>query len=369
MIKQLLTASFTFTLMQVCFSQTTLFDFDWRFHRGGAQRAEMPEFDDSQWKKVDLPHDWSIEDLPGTKSPFDPNAISQVSGGFTVGGTGWYRKTFSIPAGQKGKRIHIQFDGVYMNADFWLNGQHLGNHPYGYTSFSFDVTEKIKFAEKNIIAVQVKNEGQNSRWYSGSGIYRHVWLKVLDPIHISPMGIYITTPKVNASSSKVQIGTRVANTTSTAAQVYLVTQILNSKAVEVMKIESKQEVKSNDGYIFQQDVTISTPDLWSVESPSLYTTVTEVYIGSRLVDRMETKFGIRSISFDVTNGFRLNGKTVKLKGGCVHHDNGPLGSKAFDRAEERRVELLKASGYNVIRCSHNPPSPAFLDACDRLGML
>src|SRR5688572_326592 len=369
MLKKLLTAFFTFTLMQVCFSQTTLFDFDWRFHRGGAQRAEIPEFDDSKWRKVDLPHDWSIEDLPGTKSPFDPNAISQVSGGFTVGGTGWYRKTFSIPAEQKGMHIHIQFDGVYMNADFWLNGQHLGNHPYGYTSFSFDITDKIKFAEKNIIAVQVKNEGQNSRWYSGSGIYRHVWLKVIDPVHTSPLGIYITTPEANASTSKVHIETNVTNLTSTTAQVNLVTRILNLKADEVIKVESQQQVKPNDGYLFQQDLTVRSPDLWSLESPSLYTAVTEVYNGVRLVDRVETKFGIRIISFDVANGFRLNGKTVKLKGGCVHHDNGPLGSKAFDRAEERRVELLKASGYNAIRSSHNPPSPEFLDACDRLGML
>jgi beta-galactosidase len=149
------------------------------FHRGGVQGAEMPGFDDSKWRRVDLPHDWSIEDLPGTNSPFDPNAISQVSGGFTTGGTGWYRKTFTIGCTTKNKRIHIQFDGVYMNADFWLNGESLGTHPYGYTSFWFDITSKIKFGEKNTIIVQVKNEGQNSRWYSGSGIYRHVWLKML----------------------------------------------------------------------------------------------------------------------------------------------------------------------------------------------
>ena len=181
--------SFTFLgliLLMNGFSQTTLFDADWRFHRGGVQGAEMPGFDDSKWRKVDLPHDWSIEDLPGTTSPFDPDAISQVSGGFTVGGTGWYRKTFTIGAGQKNKRVIIQFDGVYMNADFWLNGESLGTHPYGYTSFWFDITDKIKFGEKNAIIVQVKNEGQNSRWYSGSGIYRHVWLKLLDPVHVSP---------------------------------------------------------------------------------------------------------------------------------------------------------------------------------------
>ncbi len=205
MIKKIAVTFFSLLILVGCFSQITLFDADWRFHRGGAQRAEMPEYDDSKWRINDLPHDWSIEDLPGTQSPFHPDAIGQVSTGFTIGGTGWYRKTFSVPAEQKNKRIHIQFDGVYMNSDIWLNGQHLGNHTYGYTSFWFDVTDKIKFGEKNTISVQVKNEGQNSRWYSGSGIYRHVWLKMLEPAHISPWGIYITTPEANASSAKVNI--------------------------------------------------------------------------------------------------------------------------------------------------------------------
>jgi beta-galactosidase len=360
---------FTLLFATHCFSQTTLFDFDWRFHRGGAQRAEMPEFDDSKWRVIDLPHDWSIEDLPGTKSPFDPDAISQVSGGFTIGGTGWYRKTFTVPSDQKNKRIHIQFDGVYMNADFWLNGQHLGNHAYGYTSFWFDVTDKIKLGEKNIIAVQVKNEGQNSRWYSGSGIYRHVWLKILEPVHVSPWGIYITTPGANTSFAKVNIKTNVTNTTVNASQVKLVTRILNSKGAEVAKTDSQQQTNSNTSNEFSQELSVNSPELWSIESPTLYSAVTEAYSNDKLTNKTETKFGIRTISFDATNGFQLNGKTIKLKGGCVHHDNGPLGSKAYDRAEERKVELLKASGYNAIRSSHNPPSSAFLDACDRLGML
>jgi beta-galactosidase len=369
MIKKISVTFFSLLLLARCFGQTTLFDADWQFHRGGAQRAEMPDYNDSKWRRIDLPHDWSIEDLPGTKSPFDPDAISQVSGGFTIGGTGWYRKTFTISANQKNKRIHIQFDGVYMNADFWLNGQHLGNHPYGYTSFWFDITDKIKFGEQNTIAVQVKNEGQNSRWYSGSGIYRHVWLKILEPLHVSPWGIYITTPNANASSAKVNIKTSIGNTTGSVMQIKLVTRIVNAKAVEVAKAELDQSLNLNTSTEFNQDLTVNAPELWSLESPTLYIAVTEVYYENKLSDRVETKFGIRTISFDATNGFRLNGKTVKLQGGCVHHDNGPLGSKAYDRAEERRVELLKASGFNAIRCAHNPPSPAFLDACDRLGML
>ncbi len=192
---------YAFTQTRTDIRQNNLFDTGWRFHRGGAQGAEKPDYDDSKWRSADLPHDWSIEDLPGTQTPFDSNAISRVSGGFTTGGTGWYRKTFSIPAESKNKRIHIQFDAVYMNSDFWLNGENLGKHPYGYTSFWFDITDKIKFGEKNTISVQVKNEGQNSRWYSGSGIYRHVWLKTLEPVHVEPWGIYVTAPVANAASA------------------------------------------------------------------------------------------------------------------------------------------------------------------------
>jgi beta-galactosidase len=350
-------------------SGVALFDWDWRFHRGGAQGAEAPDFDDSHWRRLDLPHDWSIEDLPGTQSPFDPEAISQVSGGFTTGGTGWYRKSFVVPAEDKGKRILIQFDGVYMNADVWLNGQLLGTHPYGYTSFWFDLTDRVKFGGANVLAVKVKNEGENSRWYSGSGIYRHVWLKTLDPAHVAQWGAYITTPEVSASSAKVNAKTRVVNDADQPARVNLVTRLLDAAGAEVAKAESGHTIEPKGAHEFAQDVTVKSPALWSPDSPTLYTAVTEVYRDKQLTDRAETKFGVRSISFDAARGFLLNGRPLKLKGGCLHHDNGPVGARAFDRAEERRVELLKAAGFNALRLAHNPPSPAFLAACDRLGMM
>jgi len=350
-------------------NSVVLFDADWRFQRGGAQGAERPDFDDSKWRKLDLPHDWSIEDLPGTRSPFDPEAISQVSGGFTTGGTGWYRKTFAVPNEEKGKRILLQFDGVYMNADVWLNGQWVGAHPYGYTSFWFDLTDKVKFGGANVLAVKVKNEGENSRWYSGSGIYRHVWLKTLEPTHVAQWGTYITTPAVNASSARVNAKTRVLNESEQPARVTLLTRIVDGAGQEVTKVESSQTVEPKAAYEFNQDATIKSPALWSPDSPTLYTAVSEVYRDRQLTDRVETKFGVRTISFDAASGFRLNGQPLKLKGGCLHHDNGPLGARAFDRAEERRVELLKASGYNALRLAHNPPSPAFLAACDRLGVM
>jgi beta-galactosidase len=346
-----------------------LFDAGWRFHRGGALGADKPAFNDAQWRQLDLPHDWSIEDLPGTNSPFSPDAISQPSGGFTTGGTGWYRKSFTLPMAYKGKRIHLQFDGIYMNAEVWLNGKRLGKHPYGYTSFAYDITERLKWDTVNVLSVKVRNEGENSRWYAGSGIYRHVWLKVMGAVHVGQWGTYITTPNVSTAAAKVHLQTTVLNTTSTEVPVKLVTRILDDRGREVAAATDNRNMAAHDTLKWIQDITVPKPVLWSVPTPVLYTAITEVYRNGQLTDRVQTPFGIRTITADAINGFRLNGQPLKLKGGCVHHDNGPLGAKAYDRAEERKVALLKAAGYNAIRCAHNPPSPAFLDACDRLGML
>ncbi|HUZ57662.1 MAG TPA: glycoside hydrolase family 2 TIM barrel-domain containing protein [Hanamia sp.] len=353
-----------------CFAQRKiLFDEDWRFHRGDVTNAEQANFKDNSWRDIDLPHDWSIEDLPGTNSPFNPDAINGVSVGFTTGGIGWYRKTFTLPLSQKNKKIFILFDGVYMNSDVWINGFHLGNHPYGYTSFYYDITDKIKKNEKNTIAVQIKNVGANSRWYAGSGINRHVWLIETNPIHVAQWGTFITTPEVSVSSAKVNIKTKAENETGVSATITLVNKIINAKGVEVAKTSSKQNIPANSEYEFSHDAIVKSPKLWSTENPELYKAITEIYVGGKLTDRVESKFGIRKISFNAVNGFMLNDKPMKLKGGCFHIDNGPLGARSFDRAEIRRVALMKASGFNAIRCSHNPPAPAFLNACDSLGML
>jgi beta-galactosidase len=346
-----------------------LFDAGWRFYRGDTAGAEKPEFDDSDWRLLDLPHDWSIEDLPETVSPFNAEAVSAVGGGFTTGGKGWYRKTFNMPEMRIKKRVLIQFDGVYMNPVIYLNGDSIGNNPYGYTSFWIDITDKMRSGKPNVIAVKVRNDGANSRWYSGSGIYRHVWLKVTDPVSIAQWGTGITTPVVSKDSATVIVRNKVNNKSDSLRNIKLTTRILNSNGEQVKISESVHLIEKLSSFEFGQEFSIKNPDLWSTETPALYTSINEVYYENKLVDRTETRFGIRSISFDVVNGFQLNGKTLKLKGGCLHHDNGPLGSKSFDRAEERRIELLKASGFNAIRCSHNPPSQAFLDACDRIGML
>jgi beta-galactosidase len=345
-----------------------LFDNNWRFHKGGALSAEEPSFNDSGWRVIDLPHDWSIEDLPGTDSPFNADAISQVNGGFTTGGTGWYRKTFTIPKELTDKQFIIMFEGVYMNADVWLNGEFLGNHPYGYTSFWFDISGKIRFDKENVLAVKIKNEGENSRWYSGSGIYRHVWLNIVSPMHFEPWGICITTPQVSQEEAIINIKTSLVNKTTKVSTITIVTKVFNSSGEQKAEIKTVKTIEPGATPEIAGELTLNKPSLWSPDSPVLYKAISEIYDYESLVDKVETTFGIRSISFDSSRGFLLNGKPVKLKGGCVHHDNGILGSKAYDRAEERRVELLKSNGFNAIRSSHNPPSPAFLDACDRLGM-
>ncbi len=346
-----------------------LFDPGWKFHRGGAQGAERPAFDDSEWRQIDLPHDWSIEDLPGTESPFDIDAISQVNGGFTTGGTGWYRKSFRIPPEMQGKRFIIMFEGVYMNSEVWLNGRSAGKHPYGYSSFWFDVTDRVRTDADNILAVKVRNEGENSRWYSGSGIYRHVWLIVVPQVHVVPWGTFVTTPEVSEKDALVNVKTRIINTSDSEKKIRLITRISEASKSEIVKSESEEILSAGATAEFTQEVRVANPRLWSVETPALYSARTEILVDGEVADITDTRFGIRTISFDTKSGFRLNGKPVKLKGGCIHHDNGPLGARAFDRAEERRVEILKASGFNAIRSAHNPPSRALLDACDRLGML
>ncbi len=348
---------------------TNNFDFGWQFHRGGILGAENPAFDDSGWRLLDLPHDWSIEDLPGTGSPFDRYAISQTSGGFTTGGTGWYRKSFVIPEVFRGKQVFIRFDGVYMNATVWLNGREMGKHPYGYTSFWFDLTPAVNFGAVNVVAVKVANEGENSRWYSGSGIYRHVWLDVTEPVYVAAWGTFITTPDVGTDKANVNVKNLMVNKMKDTARVKIVIRLISPEGKDVASGASEQVLSPGSSTEFSDDFQVLSPRLWSTSTPDLYLARSEIYLDGNLTGKTETRFGIRSVTFDTTNGFRLNGIPLKLKGGCVHHDNGPLGAKAYDRAEYRRVEILKASGFNAIRCAHNPPSPAFLDACDELGML
>jgi beta-galactosidase len=346
-----------------------LFDFGWKFHRGDMQGAELPEFDDASWKSVDLPHDYSIEDLPGADSPFDASHPDGIDAGFLTNGTAWYRKSFMVPDKLESKEISILFDGVYMNADVWLNGEHLGNHPYGYTAFGYDISDLLRYGEKNVIAIEVKNEGENSRWYSGSGIYRHVYIRITEPVHIARWGTGITTPVIHDSEATVIVSNTIENESEDAQELNITTTIIDAEGNEAARSTVSRIADTDDDLMVVQELEIKEPGLWFPESPTLYTSVTEIgSAGSGILDRVEVVFGIRSIEY-TTDGFFLNGENLLVRGGCMHHDNGPLGSAAYDRAEERRVELMKASGFNAIRCAHNPPSSAFLEACDRLGML
>jgi len=354
------------------------FDAAWHFTKDSTTGAEQPVFDDSKWRVLDLPHDWSIEDLPEqtpgkTIGPFSKESEGALNGASTahvVGGTGWYRKAFTVDATDKGKLITLYFEGAYTETDVWVNGNYVGDHKHGYTSFFFDITKFCKPAgEKNLIAVRVINKGKNSRWYSGSGIYRHVKLIVTNPLHIDQWGVHVTTPAVSKEESRVKIVTNVSNELSKKSEINVTTRLLDADNKVVGRLETSSSINANDKTQTVQDIAIKAPKFWSTESPYLYKAEVTVSVNGNKKDATTTNFGIRSISFSAENGFMLNGKKIELQGGCVHHDNGILGAAAIDRAEERRIELLKANGFNAVRSSHCPPSPAFLDACDRLGML
>jgi beta-galactosidase len=380
------------------------FDLNWRFLKADAPGAEDAAFNDSSWRTVDLPHDWSIEDLspanatavvvapapaptptnsPATGGgrgrgranfpvvgPFSPESPGGRATGYTVGGTGWYRKHFVLDRQSAGKRIAIQFDGVYMDSDIWLNGHPLGNHPYGYTAFSYDLTDLLNPpGQDNVIAVRVRNTGRNSRWYSGSGIYRHVVLQVTDPLRVGQWDVYVTTPVATKEKATVNVATTIENKRNADTTFTLRIKMLGPNGKVLKTGETNFQASAGGQLEIPVTFEIKSPPLWSIEKPVLCQANVELLVGGKVVDATTTTFGIREIKFSVENGFTLNGISVKLRGGCLHHDLGVLGAASFDRAEERRIELLKASGYNAIRTSHNPPSTAFLDACDRLGVL
>jgi beta-galactosidase len=352
------------------------FDAGWSFKKENLPTGpEKVTFDASNWRKVDVPHDWSIEDLPNQIAdsiigPFSKGAIGTINTGYTIGETAWYRKSFTLSPKEIGKTVYIHFDGVYMNSDVWVNGHHLGNHVYGYTPFYYNLTPFL-FApgKENIIAVRVKNEGVNSRWYSGSGIYRHVWLSMVNPVHVDVWGTYITTPKVSKSSANVQVITTIINQTKSNQSITLQTQILDIAGNIVATVRNQATVFAGNKSDVKQIAQINNPQLWNLQTPVLYKAKTAVLLDGKESDGLTTTFGIRDIQIDAQHGLLINGERVIVRGGCVHHDYGPLGAAAIDRAEERKIELLKSNGFNAIRCSHNAPSQNFLDICDRLGML
>ena len=344
---------------------TASFNTDWKFYLGEANDAAVENFNDAAWRHVQLPHDWSIE------LPFDSTSPTGTGGGALRGGIGWYRKTFTLPPTSKGKNIFIDFDGVYCNSEVFINGHSLGIRPNGFISFRYNLTPYLKFDNQaNIIAVKVDNSQQpNSRWYSGSGIYRNVWLVTTNTIFVDHWGTSITTAAVTEQSAGVNIKTTINNSNATAARLMVKTSIYDDMQKLVNSTTSDQSFNANEVTALLQHLTVTRPMLWSVEHPHLYKAITTLQANGKIVDTYTTIFGIRYFNFDANNGFFLNGKSLKIIGVCDHHDLGCLGTAINTRALERQLEILKAMGCNGIRTSHNPPAPELLDLCDKMGFI
>jgi beta-galactosidase len=344
--------------------QRLLMDYGWKFTRGDAAGAEEPRFDDTGWRPVDLPHDWSIE------GPYDQNAPTGGSGGSLPTGIGWYRRAFARPDGPRGNRVTIEFDGVYQNSDVWVNGHHLGNRPNGYVSFHYDLTPHLR-AGRNVVAVRVDNSRQpNTRWYSGSGIYRHVWLTLTDPLHVGQWGTSVTTPEVDTAMALVAVRTRIVNDGTGERRGTLRSVVMDASGTEVARVATPFTLAAGAGTDVAQRLPVDAPALWSLDAPVLYTLRTTVLDpAERAVDQTDTPFGIRAIAYDADRGFLLNGNRIKVLGVNLHHDGGPVGAAVPEAVWERRLVLLKQMGVNAVRTAHNPPAAEFLDLCDRLGLL
>lgn len=339
------------------------FNDDWRFFKGEAPGAEAPGFEDSSWRELRLPHDWAIE------GPFD-SKWNPHTGGLPISGTGWYRKHFTVADSLRDRYLSIEFDGAMMNSRVWLNGHELGGRPYGYIGFSFDLTPYLHYGpEENVLAVRLTPEENSSRWYPGAGIYRNVWLEVTGPVHVARWGTYVTTPEVSNASSTVQVKTELRNRENQEARVVLRTSVVDAAGRQVARQMNDAAIAAGGTQSLAVTLTVPRPQRWDIEHPYLYTLVSEVMNGTRVVDRYTTPFGIRTIAFSRDHGFQLNGRTVRLQGVCNHHDLGALGAAVNRRAIERQLEILKAAGVNALRTSHNPPAPEVLEACDRMGIV
>lgn len=358
------------------YSGKKLLDADWRFHLGDAPGAEKPEFDASKWRVVDVPHDFSIEGPVGgdpkmMDGPFDKKSSAGFGGGYLNGGIGWYRKTFSLSKDESpDSRVFLQFDGVYMDSDVWLNGHHLGNHPYGYTGFEYDATQYVKRDGENILAVRVNVAQPCSRWYSGAGIFRNVRMQIVAPVYIPRWGVCVTTPDVSEKEATVRVVTQVRNDGKAAAKVELKTSIFAPEDPIDVQDVATQEVAPGAQCEFTQTIKISDVKRWSLEEPNMYVAFSFLTVNGKLqFVQVQTPFGIRTIRFTVDKGFFLNDKHVPIHGVCNHHDLGCLGAAVNYSALERQLKILKTMGCNAIRTSHNPPDPMLLSLCDRMGFL
>ncbi|MDG3581726.1 beta-galactosidase GalB [Galbibacter pacificus] len=346
------------------FDRKADFNDKWSFYLNDSIRDNDTISETTEWRTLNLPHDWSIEKL------FDENSPTGHGGGYLSGGLGWYKKEFSIDESGKNKLISIVFDGVYSNSQVWINGHYLGKRPNGYIWFEYNLTPFLNYGKtKNVILVKVDNSKQpNSRWYSGSGIYRNVWLKTTAKLHVDTWGTYITTPKVSKDSAVVKIETAVQNSDRQEKTAMLRTRIFDANTM-VKTVKEAFAIGAGQNQKITQNILLDAPKLWSDAHPHLYRAYTEIFVDGELIDQYKTNFGVRSFKFDLDKGFMLNGKQTKIKGVCMHHDLGPLGAAINTRAIERQLEILKEMGVNGIRTSHNPPAPELLDLCDEMGFI
>lgn len=331
---------------------------------GDFPKAWQSDFDDDNWRILDVPHDWSIE-LENDKDAPGGGGI-----GFFPTGVGWYRKTFDVPKYDSEKRYSIEFDGVYMNSEVWVNDVYLGKYPYGYSSFSYDLTSSLK-SKDNVIAVRVDNSQQpNSRWYTGSGIYRHVRLVATKKLHFEKWGVFYFTKSLVGDTATISLKTSVLNDNVNAiGEVIINNSILDQQGKEVASSKTSTIINANSYYTAEQEAEVPVPKLWSVESPYLYTLKSTILVSGEEVDCIYTNMGIRTIEYDINKGFLLNGKQVKMKGVNLHHDGGAVGAAVPERVWERRLQILKEGGCNAIRTAHNPMAPEFYDLCDKMGFL
>lgn len=337
------------------------FNEDWRFKKDTAEGAESPAFDDSGWRVLRLPHDWAIE------GPFSVKYNAR-SGGLPIHGTGWYRKTFTLPAAE-GKRVTIEFDGAMYDAHVWINGHFLGARPFGYMGFQYDLTPHLDLSGSNVLAVRLQPEDLSSRWYPGAGLYRNTWLEITDAIHVEHWGSFVTTPTVSDELAEVRLETKIHNGQTAPADLQLKTILLDPAGQEVASDTSPLALPANESQTITRTLEVPKPRRWDLHTPQLYTALTRILDGDREVDRYSTPFGIRTVFYEAGKGLFLNGRHVRLNGVCMHHDLGALGVAVNRRATERQLQIMQSMGVNAIRTSHNPPSPELLEFCDKMGLL
>ena len=363
--KKILLPVFLFSCLsafsQISFGDSKKINDNWKFNLQDTPDAQKQAYDDSKWQSVNVPHDWSV------KGQLSPTLASCT--GFLPGGIGWYRKSVTIPQSKTGEKVYLYFEGVYNRSEVFINGHSLGKRPNGYISFAYDATPYVKYGGENTISVRVDHsQSADSRWYTGSGIYRDVWLVYSNPVHIAQWGVY-AYPEVKKGTGTLNVEVEVENGSAGKSSLTVVNELISKDGKSVGKSSSKVEVAANKSGKISTKINVKNPQLWDLENPNLYQLKTTVFKDGKQIDETVTKTGFRDFKFDPNNGFALNGKWMKMKGVCLHHDAGVLGSAVPREVWETRLKTLKEIGVNAIRTSHNPQAPVFYELCDELGIL